>query len=306
MDVHHLRYFLAVVDHGGVSAAAGALAVSQPSVSQAIRSLEAELGTPLFHRIGRGMVPTSAGEALIGSAHRVLRGVSAVEGALADHGGSLRGRLDLLVLPALSTGVLPPLVAAYRRAHPQVTVTLGKLGDDDPPRTLLRGGRCDAVVTHLPPAEGPPTNLDRDEEALSVVELGSQEFWITYPPDAELPDGDTLRWEELPDYPLVVVPRGASHAGEIVQAMADAGRLSRPAVVLENRDARLSFVLAGVGGAFIERSLTGFARARGCQVRRFTPPLSRPFGLVALPSSMTPAARAFVDLARSPAAATVG
>src|SRR6478752_5374381 len=60
MDLHSLRLFLAVVDGGGMTRAAEAEHVSQPSVSQAIRELENELGTPLFHRVGRRVVLTAA------------------------------------------------------------------------------------------------------------------------------------------------------------------------------------------------------------------------------------------------------
>ena len=63
MDLRRLRLFLAVVDGGGMTRAAEAEHVSQPSVSQAIRELETELGTPLFHRVGRRVVLTAAGEA---------------------------------------------------------------------------------------------------------------------------------------------------------------------------------------------------------------------------------------------------
>ncbi|HEX6356335.1 LysR family transcriptional regulator [Actinophytocola sp.] len=75
MDMRQLRYFLAIVDHGSVHRAAQELFVAQPSVSQALRSLERDLGTDLFHRTGRKLVLTPAGERLIDPAREVLRGV---------------------------------------------------------------------------------------------------------------------------------------------------------------------------------------------------------------------------------------
>src|SRR2546429_2987960 len=75
MDLRRLRLFLAVVDHGGMTRAAEVEHVAQPSVSQAIRELETELGTPLFHRVGRRVVLTAAGEALVGPARQALRDV---------------------------------------------------------------------------------------------------------------------------------------------------------------------------------------------------------------------------------------
>ena len=73
MDIRQLKFFLAVVDHNGFSRAAAHLLVAQPSLSQAIASFERELGMPLFHRIGRGVVLSEAGSALVGPARVVLR-----------------------------------------------------------------------------------------------------------------------------------------------------------------------------------------------------------------------------------------
>src|SRR5580704_11943360 len=71
MDVRRLAIFLEVVDQGGFTRAADVLDVSQPSVSQAVRELETDLGTPLFHRFARSVALTSAGEALVPSARQV-------------------------------------------------------------------------------------------------------------------------------------------------------------------------------------------------------------------------------------------
>nr|WP_222132090.1 LysR family transcriptional regulator [Pseudonocardia sp. C8] len=293
-----MRYFLAVVDHDSVSAAASALGVAAPTISQATRALERELGTPLFHRIGRGMVPTSAGQALVGPARRILRGIVAAEGAVRDREGQLRGRLDIFAIPALAVGRLPALVAEYRRRYPKVPISIGKLSDEASIAALLRSGRCEIVVTHLPLVDTRPGH-PADDQDLGVLELGAQEYWMAFPADHTIPDHDPIRWDEIPDDPLVVVPPGGSHVGEIERTMAAAGRIRPPAAVLHNREARLAFALAGVGGTFIERSLAGEARAQGAQVRAFTPPLSRPYGLVFDHDGLSPAAAAFVALARA-------
>ncbi|MEU1853423.1 LysR family transcriptional regulator, partial [Streptomyces sp. NPDC019990] len=75
MDIRQLEYFLAIVDRGGFSRAASALYVSQPSLSQAVRALERDLGSELFHRIGRRAVLTEAGRALIEPAREAVRGL---------------------------------------------------------------------------------------------------------------------------------------------------------------------------------------------------------------------------------------
>jgi DNA-binding transcriptional LysR family regulator len=76
MDDRRLRYFLTVVEEGSVTSAARRLHVAQPSLSQALRALESELGAELFHRVGRGLRLSAAGEALIGPARQALRAIT--------------------------------------------------------------------------------------------------------------------------------------------------------------------------------------------------------------------------------------
>src|SRR5205814_2273190 len=98
MDLRQLEYVVAVVDHGGFTRAADALLVAQPSLSQGIRTLEAELNVALFHRLGRRVELTSAGEALLEPARRMLRDAATAKAAVADVAGTRVGRLDVASL----------------------------------------------------------------------------------------------------------------------------------------------------------------------------------------------------------------
>ncbi|MFF2508144.1 LysR family transcriptional regulator [Streptomyces sp. NPDC058067] len=299
MDLPHLRYFLAVVDRGSIKAAAASAGVTEPSVSQGIRALEHELRTLLFRRIGRGMVPTSAGHALVGPARRLLRDIASAGGSVTDTDGHLRGQLTIHSLPSVSSGTLPTLVAAFRRLHPRVSVTIGSLGEATGLAELLRDGGCDIAVTHLPFDRS--LNLDESDRALDDLELGFQEYWVAYPPGAEAPESDPMAWDEV-DTPLVVVPKarrhGPSHAISILRMLSPAQQTRRPAATVENREARLAFTLAGVGATWIERSMAETARTKGAQVRALTPRLSVPYGLVFDRHTLSAAAAAFVGLAR--------
>src|SRR5260370_2961022 len=73
MDLRQLEYVVAVAEEGGFTAAAAAVNVAQPSLSQSVRALEGELGVELFHRVGRGVVLSSAGEAFVAAAPPVRR-----------------------------------------------------------------------------------------------------------------------------------------------------------------------------------------------------------------------------------------
>lgn len=292
VELHHFRYFLAVVDHGGINAAAAALELAKPTVGQAIRELERELDVQLFQRLGRGMVPTSAGYAFIGPAKRVLRDVTAAQGALPDAAGQLHGRLEMVVSPALSTEPTARLVSEFRQAHPKVFVRIGHLHDEDASASLIREGHCEIVICHLPMPES---------DGLGIFEMGSQEDWVVFPPGTVLPPDDPLPLAALPDIPMVTVPRGGFPVSQIEQAIAEVGRLRPPATVLAHREARLSFVLAGVGGSFLERSIAEAGMSRGLVARATKPALKRQYGLAYDESALSPAGQAFLTMARASA-----
>jgi len=293
VDAQHVRYFLAVIDHGSINAAATAVGVAQPTISQALRSLERELKTPLFHRIGRGMVPTSAGYALVGPGRKILRDITTAAGSVPDAEGRLRGRLDVRAHPAVSTGLLPRLVTEFHRRHPKVQVSVLPLYDEGAVAALVHDAECDVVVVHLP--------LEDDSAGLEVLELGTQVYDVALPPGSEETPDRSLRWDELTGA-MVVVPHGTSHAAQLYRAMSPEQQRRRPAVVLQNREARLAFTLAGVGPTWVERSATEVAKERGALIRRMEPPLPRPFGLAYDAGTLSPVARAFVETATEIAA----
>src|SRR3954454_1214386 len=124
MDARQLTAFLAVVEHGTVTRAAPAVHVSQPALSQTIRALELELGTQLFHRIGRRLVLTAAGEAMVGPARQVVRDLELARRAVTDVAGVAGGSLDLTLLPTLAVDPAAQLVGGFRLAHPGVAIRL--------------------------------------------------------------------------------------------------------------------------------------------------------------------------------------
>ena len=93
MTLQQLRYFLAAAEHGSFTAAARALYVAQPSLSEQVRQLEAELGVDLFVRAGRGIALTEAGRAFRPEAARVVDGIGRARDAVRDvrelRGGTL-------------------------------------------------------------------------------------------------------------------------------------------------------------------------------------------------------------------------
>src|SRR6187551_504191 len=102
MDPRQLEYVVAVADEGSFTSAARSLHVSQPALSQSIAALEAEVGVPLFDRLGRTVRLTSAGEALLSPARQVLHDLELARASVDDSVSLRSGRLVLVALPTLA------------------------------------------------------------------------------------------------------------------------------------------------------------------------------------------------------------
>ena len=130
MLLRHLRYLLAVADHGSFTRAAEALHVSQPTLSQQIRQLEESLGVSLFDRTSRTVKPTDAGLAYIDSARRVLVELEAGKRALHDVKDLSRGSLRLAMTPTFMAYLVGPLVRDYVAKFANIHLQIFELSMD--------------------------------------------------------------------------------------------------------------------------------------------------------------------------------
>jgi DNA-binding transcriptional LysR family regulator len=194
MDERRLRYFLAVVDDGGVTRAASRLRVAQPSLSQSLRALERELGAALFQRVGRGLRLTAAGEALVGPARHALRTMDAARAAVGEVSELAAGTLQIAALATLAVDPLSALIGRFRGEHPGVVIRVREPDSAAAVSTLVRAGECELGLAHLP----------LPHERLRTVALGEQELLFVLPPGSET--GNALAPAALREVPLVVSP----------------------------------------------------------------------------------------------------
>lgn len=149
LSLHQLRCFLATYEHGSLTAAAEELGYAQPSVSEQIRSLEQSLRTPLFHRVGRGVVPTTAGESLRPHAERTLAAADEAERAARAVSALETGtvRFGMFGTARLYAGA--GLVADVLARHPGVRVEL--IGQNSTAvQEQLRRGWIEAAMIAVP------------------------------------------------------------------------------------------------------------------------------------------------------------
>jgi LysR family transcriptional regulator, carnitine catabolism transcriptional activator len=286
MEVHQVRYALAVVDEGTFTAAAAACFVAQPSLSHAVRALERELGVDLFRRVGRRPTLTSAGEAFVPAAREVMRALDTVRAEVDAVSGVVAGHLDLVALPTLAVAPVTPMVGAFRTAHPAVTV---RLGHPEGPAALIdavRSGDSEVGITELPIAAA----------RIKAIPLGRQQLVAILPPGS--PPAAVLRLEALARFPLVALRVGGSTRDMLDAAFDAAGATPAIAVETDQREAIVPLVLAGAGAAVVPAPMAEIARQQGAVVARLSPALWRNLGLIHRDATLSPAARAFIALAR--------
>lgn len=124
MLLRHLRYLVAVVEHGGFTRAAEALHVSQPTLSQQVQQLEQRLGFNLLDRTGRIVRATDEGEAYLHHVRRAFAELKAAEQAVADVRGLGRGVLRIGVTPTFSSYFVGPVINAFGTRFPGIKTQL--------------------------------------------------------------------------------------------------------------------------------------------------------------------------------------
>ena len=124
MEIHQLRYFVAVAEESSFSHAAEREHVSQPSLSQQIHKLEEELNQQLFDRLPRSVVLTEAGRCLLPYARVILTAIADARRAVLALEAEVAGRLSVGAIPSIALYILPRLIGRFQQVYPKVTFEL--------------------------------------------------------------------------------------------------------------------------------------------------------------------------------------
>ena len=171
MDLRQLEIIRAIADTGSFTAAGEKLHVSQSAISRQILLLEDELGEPVFHRIGRRIRITPAGESLLQLSHRVFQDLQETVSGISDKRESLSGTMRLVGGMTVCLYVFPALLAEVRRIHPHLDLKV-TVGSAERSIAMLRSGAGDLGLITLPVEA---TDL------VSVPVLEEELLLITYP-----------------------------------------------------------------------------------------------------------------------------
>jgi len=268
VELHQLRYFVAVAERRHFTRAAADLGVAQPSVSKQIRRLEVEIGDPLFDRTPGGVSLTDAGAVLLPWAKRVLADLEAARAEVAGLATLEGGHLSVGATPSISTVLLPPLLAAFHGAHPGVRLTVHEAGSRDLVR-LLEAGDLDQALVVLPVAH---------DDILATTAVLREDLVLAVPAGHPLAKRRAVRIAELRGVPLVMFREGYDLRTTTIAACEAAGFHPVFAVEGAEMDGVLRMAAAGIGVAVVPGIVVD-RRGPLVAVRLTEPTLSRTIGL---------------------------
>jgi DNA-binding transcriptional LysR family regulator len=168
VDLRQLEIIRAIAETGSFTAAGEKLHVSQSAISRQILLLEEELGETVFHRIGRRIRITPAGEALLQLSHRVFQDLQETVTEISEKQESLRGALRLVGGMTVCLYVFPTLLSEVRRVHPNLDLKV-TVGSTERSIAMLRSGAGDLGLFTLPIDSSDMVSVPVLEEELLVT-----------------------------------------------------------------------------------------------------------------------------------------
>jgi LysR family hydrogen peroxide-inducible transcriptional activator len=236
MEVHQLRYFCAVARQGTFTRASEVEHVAQPSLSQQIQKLEAELGARLFDRLPRSARLTVFGKAFLPKAEHILRDLQAAKTELRDMSGNEKGEVAVGIIPTIAAYLLPTLLNGFTARHPLITINII---EDITPTLLqrLHDGTIDMAVAALP--------ITGTE--LTTEKLFEEKFYAVLPENHRLASRSSISLAELNRERFLLLKEGHCFRDSLIAAC-HKSKMS-PSIVFESGQFAtiMAMVSAGMG-----------------------------------------------------------
>ncbi|HWQ90624.1 MAG TPA: LysR substrate-binding domain-containing protein [Clostridia bacterium] len=256
MEIHQLRYFVAVAQEGSFSRAATKVRVAQPSLSQQIQKLEATLGHRLFDRLTRRVILTEAGHGLLPFAHRILNELSSAQRFVEDRDKAPAGTVKIGILPTIAPYLVKELVGRTGQELARVDLTVVEEVTEQLVQLVDTGEVDLAVISTC--RTGPGIHVER---------------WAQEELVAALPEGHTLAgkkaisWRHLREEPVLLLHESHCLSGQIQKSCARHRLRHKRAGVLQ-LGTLLEMVAAGTGISLVPRMAVG-QQVKGVVFRPF-------------------------------------
>jgi DNA-binding transcriptional LysR family regulator len=286
MNLRQLACFVAIVEEGSFTRAARRVGITQPSLSQHVRSLEEELGGAVLERLPRGVALTPAGRTLLPEARAALRAVErgrrGARAALALEAGDL----EIATVLSMAVGLLPRYIRLWHQRHPDVGIRLQEFRHRSLLEEAVEQGVADFAIGPLPLRtwEGP------------LEQVSWEEFVVVAPPGDPLASRRRVRLEELAEREWVLYHADHGLAGILEEVCRRAGFSPRGTVRTSQAEGAARLASAGVGPALVPDNIV-LPGIEG-SVLRLDPPMIREVAVYAR-TELSRTAAAFVEVLRS-------
>ena len=252
MELKQLEYFMAVCRELHFTRAAEKLGIAQPSLSQQIRLLEHEMGTPLFDRVGKKTLITEAGKILLHHGYNVFHELSQARAAISELQGLKRGALKIGALLTVVNYLLPPTVIGFHRSYPNVELSVLGLRTGDIYDGLLQN-ELDLGIVYLP----------MEHEDLETIPLYKQNLALAAPADHPIAKERFVRLDVLKDVPSVLLPNTYYMRQLINEECRSFDFAPQPVMELSTMESIMNMVNKGVGVTILPKAYLDYIDNKG-------------------------------------------
>jgi LysR family hydrogen peroxide-inducible transcriptional activator len=241
MEIHQLRYFVAVAEEKSFSRAAEKVRIAQPSLSQQIQKLESELGHPLFDRLARRVLLTEAGSGFLPYARRILNELSSAQRFVSDSSADPSGSVSLGILPTIAPFVLQALLVRCSERFPQIHLHVIEDVTDNLTRMVDTGEVDLAIISTCRAGAGIHVEHWIDEPLLAAL-----------PAHHPLATRAAIAWRELKRETVLVLPESNCLSRQI-QKWCAAHRIRQKRIEAVQLSTLLAIVSSGGGISLVPK-----------------------------------------------------
>ena len=206
MEMHQLRYFLAVAEEGNFTRAAAKSYVSQPSLSAQIIKLEDELGAKLFSRLSRRVELTEAGINFERRARRILMEVENAQREIGESAGRPQGILRVGVTPTVAPYLMPPIIARCRERYPDLEVQLEE-NLRRPIMDNLLEGRLEVAIS----------SYSGDETRIDAEPILQEGLYLVVPANHPLEGKSEISIRDFKDEPMALLGESLALGNKVLE-----------------------------------------------------------------------------------------
>jgi DNA-binding transcriptional LysR family regulator len=241
-DLTTLNLVLAIADTRSITRGAEREHLALAAASKRLSDLEARFGVPLFERRARGVEPTEAGRALVRHVRSLHASLHALESEVAEFSHGIKGHLRIAATAGAISECLPPDLAAFSQAHPQIRISLEDQTSAEI-QAAVAEGRADLGIVLAPRVDSALDNR------LQSWRYRHSTLVVMVPAEHALAPRQGLRFEDLLDHDIVGLHQGAA-VHELMRAEAEGqGRTLKARLQVRGFDAIAQLVEAGLGVA---------------------------------------------------------